>query len=237
MTAIFNNPISYTNESNVTIEGLENVFGANTRVAIMTGATTTTGKDPITQEAIRIYALTFTLIDHKDFSTDVPYMFCPEKTVEDYVMITQANMADQDFKAEMTVDHAYSVYSDENDGEVIMKGYYSTWPLIPWDFYFSYNGDNSANATAKFYRVGAPNTVVSSPSRCYWTINVNGHRSQAGAKAANQRFFDDTTGIEDIKTKVVIEGIYDLNGRKLDIDPQDLPKGLFIINGKKVMMK
>ena len=237
VTAIFNNPISYVNDNNETLEGLENVFGANTRVATMTGATTTIGTDPITKEAIRIYALTFTLIDHDDFSTDVPYMFCPENTVEDYVMITQANMADDAFKAEMTVDHAYSVYSDKNDGEVIMKGYYSSWPLIPWDFYFSYNGNTAANAKAMFYRVGEPNTVTSLPSRCYWTVNVNGYRSQAGAKAANQRFFDETTGIDDIKTKVVIEGIYDLNGRKLDVNPQDLPKGLFIINGKKVMMK
>lgn len=238
VTAIFPNLMSHTFEGDTQPTEGYNVFSEEDspcRVAKMTGATTTMGTDPVTKEAIRIYSLTFTLVPENKFETGVPYMFCPGRTVENYVMITEANMADEDFKAEMTVDHHYSVYSDKNDGEVIMKGYYSSWPLIPWDFYFKYR--NSSDTKAMFYRVGALNTVTSLPTRCYWTVNVNGYRSQAGAKAANQRFFDETTGIENIKTKVVIEGIYDLNGHKLDINPEDLPKGLFIINGKKVMMK
>ncbi len=44
------------------------------------------------------------------------------------------------------------------------------------------------------------------------------------------------TDIADIKTSQNTE-IYDLSGRKLDVDLKQLPKGLYIINGKKVMAK
>ena len=44
------------------------------------------------------------------------------------------------------------------------------------------------------------------------------------------------TDIADIKTPQNTE-IYDLSGRKLDVDLKQLPKGLYIINGKKVMAK
>jgi hypothetical protein len=48
---------------------------------------------------------------------------------------------------------------------------------------------------------------------------------------------DDVTGIDDVEVRVVVEGIYDLNGRKLDIAPEELPKGVYIVNGKKQMVK
>ena len=58
------------------------------------------------------------------------------------------------------------------------------------------------------------------------------------AKGYNIFMYDDeVTGIDDVEVRVVIEGIYDLNGRKLDIAPEDLPKGVYIVNGKKQMMK
>ena len=62
--------------------------------------------------------------------------------------------------------------------------------------------------------------------------------TQVSAKPASQRFFDDeTTGIDNIETKVVIDAIYDLNGHKLNVKPEELPQGMFIINGKKVINK
>ena len=44
------------------------------------------------------------------------------------------------------------------------------------------------------------------------------------------------TDITDIETSSNTE-IYDLSGRKLDVDMKQLPKGVYIINGKKVMVK
>ena len=60
-----------------------------------------------------------------------------------------------------------------------------------------------------------------------------------------QRLFFATSeavvGIEEIEaeTRCEKEGVYDLMGRRLDVDlnKQQLPKGLYIIDGKKVLVK
>jgi|GEM_PF-3188049 len=242
VTAIFPGPMIHKIGENV-MTGYD-VFseeGSPCRVARMTGATTTTGIDPITKESIRIYSLTFSSVTEDDFEPGVPYMFCPGKTVENYVMIPVDSLVSQTFREDMTNTHDYSVYSNNGPGQIFMNGQYVSYKMHPWDFYFSYEkADGSENSQgAKFYRVpDADNAATAGPTRCYWTINVNGVRSDGLAKPASTRFFDDeTTDIDGVKTKVVIEGVYDLNGRKLDIKPEDLPKGMFIINGKKVMMK
>ena len=41
------------------------------------------------------------------------------------------------------------------------------------------------------------------------------------------------TAIEEVKNEVVVEGIYDLSGRRVE----NPVKGLYIINGKKVLVK
>lgn len=60
-----------------------------------------------------------------------------------------------------------------------------------------------------------------------------------------QRLFfstDATVAIEDVKAEGTGDKeneVYDLTGRKLNIDPtqQQLPKGIYIMNGKKVLAK
>ena len=77
--------------------------------------------------------------------------------------------------------------------------------------------------------------------RCYWRIWLDGEAQDAGAKSGFFTLIDDdqTNGIEQPDSNISIEigNIYDMNGRKLDIKKEDLPKGLFIIDGKKVMVK
>ena len=238
VTAIFPNPLKHGTQTGYAVFSEE---GSPLRVAKMTGARTETGIDPSTNQTVIIYNLTFTSVPETQFETGVPYMFCPGKTVEDYEMITIENLCNADFRLDMTNTHDYSVYSENGPGQVFMNGQYVSYKMHPWDFYFSYqNKDGQTESKgAKFYRVpDADNAATAGPTRCYWTINVKGVRSDGLAKPASTRFFDDeTTDIDGVKTKVVIEGVYDLNGRKLDIKPEDLPKGMFIINGKKVMMK
>ncbi len=51
---------------------------------------------------------------------------------------------------------------------------------------------------------------------------------------------DETTAIDGINTQRVIEGVYDLQGRKMKIENNDLnslQKGVYIIDGKKVTIK
>ena len=213
------------------------------RVAKMTAAEATSGVDPITNKPIILYKLTFTLVNESDFKPDVPYMFCPGRKVEDYVMISKDMYKTQAFKQKMTQDFKNEETITADDGAVIeMLGHYDKWDLYDYCFYFSYNGNEAANAKAKFYRVPENSKIKSDATRCFWYVKVNGIKTRInGAKVASNRFFDDeennsTNGIEEVETRVVIDGIYDLNGRKLDIKPEDLPKGLFIINGKKVMI-
>ena len=88
----------------------------------------------------------------------------------------------------------------------------------------------------------APKTgyVTIDPCRCWWTIEDGDHISQSGtmgAKAAGLFGYDEATGIDELPTRVVIDAIYDLNGRKLNVKPEELPQGMYIINGKKVLNK
>ena len=240
VTAIFPNEISYTDEDGIVTEGLTNVFGEGVRVAKMTGATTEAGVDPKSGKSIIVYNLTFTLVDNTTgFKTGVPYMFCAAKDVPNYTMITMDNLTDEDFRLDMTNTHEYSVYSDKNDGQVYMKGQYAPYTMHPWDFYFSYS-ESAEGEPAKFFRVpDAANAATAGPTRCYWSINVEGVKSDGEmAPSKLNNIFDYTpNGIDEVETHVVIKGIYDLNGRKLDINPADLPQGMFIVNGKKVLVK
>ncbi|MBO5631707.1 MAG: leucine-rich repeat domain-containing protein [Aeriscardovia sp.] len=219
------------------------VFGDKTRIAKMTSATPGTGTDPKTGKAIRLYHLTFTLVENDKFEVDVPYMFCPANTVEDYVMIHKQTYCSQAFREKMTDDTNTKYKVDPgDDSEVWMLGHYMEWPLYDYCFYFSYAGETGADATANFYRVPLNSKLKSDPTRCFWYVKVDGIKTRVGAaKVSSQRFFEDednnsTTGIEEMETRFVIDAIYDLNGRKLNVKPEELPKGLFIINGKKVMI-
>ena len=46
-----------------------------------------------------------------------------------------------------------------------------------------------------------------------------------------------TTGIYGVSTRQISHSIYDLSGRKLDVDRSQLERGIYIINGKKVIIK
>ena len=127
-----------------------------------------------------------------------------------------------------------------------MNGQYFEHRLAPGDFYFTYREaqkDDAGNITepgaAKFYGVEEQSAApMIKGCRCWWDIEENNMKGKnVLAKPASARFFDETTGIDNIETKVVIDAIYDLNGHKLDVKPEELPQGMFIINGKKVLKK
>ena len=62
------------------------------------------------------------------------------------------------------------------------------------------------------------------------------------SKAEKTFFIDDiltydTTGIYGVNMNQKLDGIYDLSGRKLNIESNQLGRGIYIINGKKVVIK
>lgn len=224
------------------VEDYKTVFAPNgekqTRVAVLTGATVTEGQDedPKTHKRVRMYNLKFDLIDGDDIPAKTPVMICPATTTNiTLYLATQAN--DDAFKAEMTEKHPVVIDCGKY-GTVTMKGQYSPYDLKTWDFFFSYNQKNPTDP-AKFYRVPANSNYKVDRCRCWWTIDVNGIPDQGTMGAKNSSIFvdDETSDINDIDYRVTIGGIYDLNGRKLDVAPEDLPQGIFIVNGKKYVVK
>ena len=67
--------------------------------------------------------------------------------------------------------------------------------------------------------------------RAYFIINGNG--SQAKINFGD----DETTGIENIVTPTAISNqkVYNLNGQYVGNDLKAMPKGIYIVNGKKVI--
>ena len=66
-------------------------------------------------------------------------------------------------------------------------------------------------------------------------------KSAGVSNAKISMFFDETTGISDIKTKTKVDSdaVYNINGQYVgkNIDMNTLPKGVYIINGKKKIVK
>lgn len=234
------------------VDDYKTVFGANTRVAVMdpdAEHTVTTGKEQATGKQVQLYNIVFKLIDTDYIPAGTPVMICAGQQTE-YALYSADQQVTEWFRLESTKEHGTPVTA--TDGAVItMKGKYVPYTMHPWDFYFMYKNktqDESGNVTytdpaevARFYRVpDAENAATVGICRCYWTINMDGVKidaTMAPAKSATFFVDDEVDGIDGIETRINIAGIYDLQGRKLDIDQNDLPQGLYIVNGKKVVKK
>ncbi len=234
VTAIFPNGVT----------DYKTVFGEKTLVARPSGQPTYSS-----EQNVRMYDVAFQLITGSDIPKGTPVMFCPENTVNNYEMITMANLADANFKKDMTNEHVVDPLTAVDGAKINMKGQYKDHTMLPWDFYFMYKAtsrDEDGNVTdkdydnpAKFYRVpDAQNAAVIRSTRCYWTINVDGVKTDPTMTTAKDFFFDnDVDGIENVETRINISGVYDLQGHKLNINENELPQGLYIVNGKKVVVK
>ncbi len=232
----------------VTATDFTSKFGSGTRVAVPDVNTTPTMS--YGSEGDLVYNVTFRLLGGNSVPRATPVMICPENTVTNYEMININDYRADGFKEEMTKDHIVHPLTAEDGAHIYMKGWYQQHTLMPWDFYFMYKDktvDDDGNPTytsttekGKFYRVPKyeePGVRVAA-TRCWWTISdATGVKSNTSN--AKTMFFDDpeTTGIKSVETRINIEGIYDLQGRKIDVKQSDLPEGMYIVNGKKLIKK
>ena len=224
---------------------LVNKIGAGTMVAKMTKATRDKEADPN-----YMYHLTFTLIDTSEgIPAKTPYMICAEKTGK-VPLYTAAQASSSDFLSEATKLHAVTVEADDAAGEpkamVAMNGQYNPYLLHPWDFYFMYDKraipgtDHLGDGKGKFWRVRyQADAPTVGGCKCYWSVWYDGIKQQiGGAKPLGTFFGDDVDAISNVENvKLVVDGIYDLQGRKLNVSQENLPQGLYIVNGKKVVVK
>ena len=82
------------------------------------------------------------------------------------------------------------------------------------------------------------------PCRCWWTIKTDGIRSttsEAMGVVRAKDILDRIGGVnadeQGSEIRFVVDGIYDMNGRRIPLKQEELPAGMFIINGKKVLVK
>ncbi len=233
VTVIF--PKAYTQDE------LKATFGNDVVLAKMTGFLS---PDYSYVNGKRTYHLNFTQQTAADANT--PYMIKPGQkngtNPYDVTMIA-ANEMNESYREELTKDHALTINASDNS-EVIMYGWYKKREMKQWEFYFMNPLKNGVyNTACVFKRIVDPAEAPTIKAfRCYWRIWLEGEAQDAGAGAKSAFFSfaddDETTGIEQTESNISIEigNIYDLNGHKMDLKKEDLPKGLFIINGKKVMI-
>ena len=181
---------------------------------------------------MNLYHLTFQVVDDDDIPAKEPLMiYCPDKWT--CTMYDSTDENDLDFRKEMTYPFTTTVtVENEPTSKVRMIGkYLGGEKLVKWDFYFMND---------KFWRVpDADNAATMGSFRCYWKVDRDGIKQDV-ASFSKMSFGDNTPtaieGIETEPTKVQVE-VYDLNGRRIYQKKESLPRGLYIINGKKVIIK
>lgn len=181
---------------------------------------------------MNLYHLTFQVEEGENIPAKVPLMiYCPDGWT--CTMYDSTDENDDDFKLEMTYPFTTTVtVENEPTSKVRMIGkYLGGEKLVKWDFYFMND---------KFWRVpDADNAATMGNFRCYWKVDRDGIKQDV-ASFSKMSFGDNTPtaieGIETEPTKVQVE-VYDLNGRRIYQKKESLPRGLYIINGKKVIIK
>lgn len=228
-TAIFPKRITYeTNKVAATQAEIEEIFGEGAMIAKMNNVT-------LNGSTLHVK---FTQIT--EIPCGVPLMIKPGNADATFEMFDDVDEADRNFRVDMTNDHDFSINSSNSSDVVTMKGQYiKVDPLKKYDFVFT--SEKKADNTYKytFRKFVAGNAYVNA-CKCWWRVTLNGSSVQQSKLAAFDEFYDfGTTGINSAvaEPKLVIDGVYDLQGRRIDIDETQLPRGLYIKNGKKVIKK
>lgn len=219
-------------------------FGDNTLLARMNDCDGYTTQN-VDGKVYRVYHLNFTEIEGDNIPANVPLLIKAGQET-DYTFYNAADQEEDWFKQHSTDPLTVPVICYQDGAEITMKGVYLEHNIQPGEFYFKNNNadfttdeDGKTVEHPKFLIAPETGYVTIDPCRCWWTIEQDKHipGNSTIAPAKKSRFFGETTGIEEIETRIVIDAIYDLNGHKMDVKSEDLPQGLFIINGKKVLKK
>ncbi len=187
----------------------------------------------------------------KKIEANKPYLFKPVSVPEGSVMALQKEEAPVEQNA---IDNAVGFVGAASNAKVWMTGTYEGRELTvqasdsdPLYFYFGYDkrydrekpddyvGDEAAAGKYpyNFYRV-TKNNVTMPKHRCYFMIEG----APAGAKLMLMDNFGEViTGIEGFEVERIVPTgrIYNLNGQVVGNDLEALPRGVYIVNGKKVM--
>ncbi len=178
---------------------------------------------------IRMYKLHFQIISGNDIPAGRVGMFYPQYAKPNYELWTSDDET-EDFIANTTQPHATG-HTAGDGAYIFMSGYYVPHKLAEWDFYLS-------TSTNKFMRVRAGKEPTAALCRCFWTVNMDGFRAPV-AMGAKDGFFDDEPTDIGTMTIAVEEPteVYDLSGRRVNASLESLKSGIYVVNGKKIVVK
>lgn len=228
----------------LTADNVTSIFGEETIIDRLAEVT-------VDEEDKSWYHMRFEAVDWKNngVPTGQPLMIKPQNQAT-FVFFDSNDIEDENFKLDMTLDHAYPITCQEDGAVIEMKGNYnaSGYYLMKDEFLFKNGQENITGPDGEateyaFYKMARNNAGHVAPCRCWWTITRGGVVSSvSGASGYSVRGI--LNGIDELEAEAVqnddvrvsIE-IYDLNGRRVYASPEQLPTGLFIVNGKKVLVK
>lgn len=180
----------------------------------------------------------YSMVAHK------PYLFKADEILEGKFLNLQKSNADQYPLQESYVEgKAIHLSSQEHPAsQVSMTGTYLGKQLTVYndhpDLLYFYFGWVSSTDEYNFYRVTKKNVQIGK-HRCYFDIKETGGAPVEGAKFMLMDDFGDViTSVEGIDADSFIQTtgrIYNLNGQMMGTDLESLPRGIYIVNGKKVM--
>ena len=182
--------------------------------------------------------LKFEEVDFNELVPNRPYLYLPT-----HIEGTDDNVRSKEisFPLEGTPLKVSHVDANQPDVTVTMYGTYEDFELVPcepvepmgYNYIYFYFG-NPAEDVYNFYTVDNPVTIT--PTICYFDIKATENANTTiGGFGAKFSFFNGTNAINNIEgVKKNNDKIYNLNGQQVQ---GNLQKGIYIVNGKKVLVK
>ncbi|MBR6715957.1 MAG: hypothetical protein IKI83_05870 [Prevotella sp.] len=187
--------------------------------------------------------LKFEEVGPNDLIPNRPYLFLPERIAgadNDARKKVLFSILESELGTPLTVSH---VDPNEPDATISMYGTYEDFELVPcepqdpkgYKYIYFYFG-NPAEGEYNFYTVEKNVTIA--PTICYFDIKATKNAQNAptiGGFGAKFSFFEGTNAINNIEgVKTGADKVYNLNGQQVQ---GNLQKGIYIVNGKKVLVK
>lgn len=208
---------------NLSLSNAKAAFGENVKFAEFSELVTTVDEETLTPTGIEMKFKTITPTALKPLGAGKPYLI---KTDKDVTTFDLSNVQ----LADAVIDNSFA---DANFADVIngkMTGSFVK-TVVPADGLF-------INSEKFYYSTGKTNIKA---FRAWFEINAVLDKA---LEIESKIFFtvdDEATDIDGIPSyQRVTEGVYDLSGRKIQLQDGDLnklQKGVYIINGKKVTIK
>lgn len=196
---------------------IESVFGKGTMVAYLKSASW----DASQNQYNLVFAETTTI------KANTPYFIKPTRKETSYYTEESCKVSDVNC-TKVSVEGKTDYYANMI-GNVSDEVYY----LKPKEFYF-----RNKEYGIYFYIATEDQKSFVNPYKCYFRITKSESSEPVLAKVAMFMDFDDDTptGITEVEASAKSpKGIYDIHGMYRGNSLQNLPKGLYIVNGKKII--